>query len=90
MSTCRVQRDTESCTRRFFGVHIPIEFLEMQVPKYVHPATKMCTPGAGCTLNFEHWCILTNIHLYMFVNIYFFFCVFPVFSLLSDLGMFCI
>ena len=23
--------------------------------KYVHPAAKMCTQGAGCTLNFEHW-----------------------------------
>ena len=21
-----------------------------QVPKYVHPASKMCTPGAGCTV----------------------------------------
>ena len=25
-----------------------------EVLKSVHPATKMCTPGAGCTLNFEH------------------------------------
>ena len=23
-------------------------------PKIVHPATIMCTPGAGCTLNFGH------------------------------------
>ena len=22
--------------------------------KSMHPAAKMCTPGAGCTLNFEH------------------------------------
>ena len=21
----------------------------------MHPAAKMCTQGAGCTLNFEHW-----------------------------------
>ena len=25
-----------------------------QVRKPVHPATKLCTLGAGCTLNFEH------------------------------------
>ena len=25
-----------------------------QVSKCVHAAAKMCTPGAGCTLNFEH------------------------------------
>ena len=25
-----------------------------QVLKYVHPATKMCTPGVGRTLNFRH------------------------------------
>ena len=25
------------------------------VLKSVHPAAKMCTQGAGCTLNFEHW-----------------------------------
>ena len=31
-------------------MHLPDE----QVQKHVHPATKMCTPGAGCTLNFEH------------------------------------
>ena len=24
------------------------------VLKYVHPAAKMCTEGAGCTLNYEH------------------------------------
>ena len=29
-----------------------------QVSKCVHPATKMCTSGAGCTLNFEH-CLRT-------------------------------
>ena len=23
-------------------------------PKIVHPAMEMCTPGAGCTLNFGH------------------------------------
>ena len=23
--------------------------------KTAHPASKSCTPGAGCTLNFEHW-----------------------------------
>ena len=23
-------------------------------PKIVHPAVEMCTPGAGCTLNFGH------------------------------------
>ena len=28
-----------------------------QVLKSVHPATKMYTPGAGCTLNFEHCCL---------------------------------
>ena len=26
-----------------------------QVQKSVHPADIMCTQGAGCTLNFEHW-----------------------------------
>ena len=26
-------------------------------PKSVHPAVKMCAPGAGCTLNFRH-CII--------------------------------
>ena len=26
-------------------------------PKIVHPAVEMCTPGAGCTLNFVHWMI---------------------------------
>ena len=26
-----------------------------QVSKCVHPAAKLCTPGAGCTLNFEYW-----------------------------------
>ena len=25
-----------------------------QVPKSMHTAAKMCTQGAGCTLNFEH------------------------------------
>ena len=25
-----------------------------QVTKCVHQAAKVCTPGAGCTLNFEH------------------------------------
>ena len=25
-----------------------------QVSKSMHPAAKMCTPGAGCTPNFEH------------------------------------
>ena len=25
-----------------------------QVRKSVHPASKLCTPGAGCTLNFGH------------------------------------
>ena len=25
-----------------------------QVLKYVHPAAKMCTQGAGCNLNFGH------------------------------------
>ena len=25
-----------------------------QVSKFMHPAAKMCTQGAGCTLNFEH------------------------------------
>ena len=24
------------------------------VSKSMHPAAKRCTPGAGCTLNFEH------------------------------------
>ena len=23
-------------------------------PKIMHPAVEMCTPGAGCTLNFGH------------------------------------
>ena len=31
-----------------------MHLLGAQVLKPVHPATKMCTPGAGCTLNFEH------------------------------------
>ena len=25
-----------------------------QVLKFVHPAAKICTQSAGCTLNFEH------------------------------------
>ena len=32
-----------------------------QVLKPVHPATKTGTPGAGCTLNFEHWLPLVDI-----------------------------
>ena len=32
------------------SIHLP----DSQVLKSAHPATKMCTPGAGCTLNFEH------------------------------------
>ena len=32
------------------SMHLP----GAQVLKLVHPATKMCTYGAGCTLNFEH------------------------------------
>ena len=31
-------------------MHLP----GVEVIKPVHPATKMCTPVAGCTLNFEH------------------------------------
>ena len=27
---------------------------ECTPPKIVHPAVEMCTPGAGCTLNFGH------------------------------------
>ena len=27
--------------------------MHTQVLRPVHPAAKMCTPGAGCTLNFE-------------------------------------
>ena len=32
-----------------------------QVLKSMHPAAKMCTQGAGCTLNFEHCFIMFNI-----------------------------
>ena len=32
------------------SMHLPCA----QLIKPVHPANKMCTPGAGCTLNFEH------------------------------------
>ena len=31
-----------------------MHLLGAQVLKPVHPATKLCTPGAVCTLNFEH------------------------------------
>ena len=30
-----------------------------EVSKCVHPTAKLCTPGAGCTLNFEH-CLVLN------------------------------
>ena len=59
-----MQRDTGSCTRRFFCAHRPIYCVAIlwnkvhspgaQVSKCVHLAAKLCTPGAGCTLNFEH------------------------------------
>ena len=26
-----------------------------QVSKSMHPVAKMCTQGAGCTFNFEHY-----------------------------------
>ena len=32
-------------------MHMP----DARVSKSMHPAAKMCTQGAGCTLNFEHW-----------------------------------
>ena len=28
---------------------------DAQVMKYMHLAAKVCTAGAGCTLNFKHW-----------------------------------
>ena len=31
-------------------MHLPGAY----VPKPMHPAPKLCRPGAGCTLNFEH------------------------------------
>ena len=31
-----------------------MHLLGAQVPRPRHLATKMCTPGAGCTLYFEH------------------------------------
>ena len=30
-----------------------------QLSKFVHPAAKMCTPVAGCTLYFVHGCVLS-------------------------------
>ena len=46
-----------------------------QVLKYMHLAVKMCTQGAGCTLNFEHCiymyiCIYIYIYVYMYVYMY--------------------
>ena len=31
-----------------------VHSLGAHVPKCVHPAAKLCAPGAGCALNFEH------------------------------------
>ena len=31
--------------------------------KLVCQATKMCTPGAGCTLRFVHWCRIRKLLL---------------------------
>ena len=33
---------------------------DAQVLKSMHPAARMCTQGAGCTLNFEHCHWLIN------------------------------
>ena len=30
--------------------------------KFVQPAAEMCTLGAGCTLNFEHWIHILTYH----------------------------
>ena len=31
-----------------------------QVSEFVHLAAKICMLGAGCTLNFEHWLLLST------------------------------
>ena len=33
----------------------------VQVLKSVHPTVKMCTQGAGCTLNFEHLRLISGL-----------------------------
>ena len=38
-----------------------------QVRKYVHPASKLCTPGAGCTLKFEH-CNANEIEIHICIS----------------------
>ena len=39
-----------------------------QLPKPMHPAPKLCTPGAGCTLNFKHCLFCLFINVYAKVN----------------------
>ena len=58
LCTCRVQRPQKWCTQPCVHVLLTIQTC-LKVErctgfKCVHPAAKMCTPGAGCTLNFEH------------------------------------
>ena len=40
-----------------------------QVSKYMNPAAKICTQGAGCTINFEHY-IYIYIYIYGYMDIY--------------------
>ena len=65
-----MQRPQKWCTRPFVHVLLPIyTYLEVgesmytpgaQVSKSKHPAAKMCTQGAECTFNFEHWIIIVQ------------------------------
>ena len=38
-------------------------------PKIVHPAVEVCTPGAGCTLNFGHCTISLKRRSYRQVSV---------------------
>ena len=41
--------------KMYLNILKSMHLLGAQVQRPVHPASKMCTLGAGCTLNFEHW-----------------------------------
>ena len=45
----------KSLTWRYVGLEKMVHLPDAHKFKSVHPAAKICTPGAGCTLNFEHW-----------------------------------
>ena len=67
--------NVEQCSKlRNFSMHTPgaqiDKTMHPAILKYMHPTAKMCTQGAGCTLNFEHWVLKQLYHSFKSPRLY--------------------